>query len=125
MPRRHEERDVQEDEVNNTSRRRSANDTNRRRSANDTCHRRSANDTNRRRSANDTSRRRRANNTSCSCRDITGSARSPASGSSYSRGNPIRRGNPGYSTNNPVVRRTRLPLVRTKPHQSHSDLTPS
>jgi hypothetical protein len=86
----------------------------------------SANDTNRRRSANDTSHRRRANNTSCSGRDIAGSARSPASGSSYSGGDLIRRGNPGYSTNNPVVRRTRLPLVgtlvplviHTKPHQS-------
>jgi hypothetical protein len=40
-----------------------------------------------------------------------GSARSPASGPSYSRGEPIRRvvvpvrrrSNPGYSTNNPVV----------------------
>jgi len=78
------------------------------------CHRRG------RRSAG----RRRANDTSHTDRESARSARSPASGSSFSRGDPIRRGihvrrgNPGYSTNNPVVRRTRLPLICTKSHQS-------
>jgi hypothetical protein len=61
-----------------------------------------------------------ADNTSRTSRENAGSARFSASGGSiYSRGDPIRRGIPGYySSSDPVARRIRLPLVPTIPHQS-------